>query len=44
MSYFEQEDIEGFLKEVQFIKRGSEEIEFTELASMIRDDVEHFPK
>jgi len=32
------------LKEVNYIKRGSEEIELTELASMIRDDVEHFAK
>jgi hypothetical protein len=43
-SYFEQDDVEGFLREVQYIKRGSDEIEFSELASMIRDDVEHYPK
>lgn len=44
VSYFEQEDLDGFLKEVQYIKRGSDEIEISELASMIRDDVEHYPK
>jgi hypothetical protein len=36
-SYFEQDDVEGFLREVQYIKRGSDEIEFSELASMIRN-------
>jgi hypothetical protein len=44
VSYFNQEDIEGFLKEVHYIKRGSDEVYFQEVASMIRDDVEHFPK
>jgi hypothetical protein len=44
VSYFQQEDIEGFLNEVQYIKRGSDEVYFQEIASMVRDDVEHFPK
>jgi hypothetical protein len=44
VSYFQQEDIEGFLNEVQYIKRGSDEVYFQEIASMIRDDIEHFPK
>ncbi len=43
-TYFEPEDVQAFLKEVQYIKRGSEEIELSELASMIRDDAEHFAK
>ena len=44
VSYFQHEDIEGFLNEVQYIKRGSDEVYFQEIASMVRDDVEHFPK
>lgn len=44
VTYFEEEDIGGFLKEVQYIKRGSEEIDLSELASLIRDDVECFAK
>jgi hypothetical protein len=44
VTYFEQEDIDGFLREVQFIKRGNDEVSFQEVASMIRDDVELFPK
>jgi hypothetical protein len=44
VSYFQAEDIEGFLNEVQYIKRGSDEVYFQEIASMIRDDIEHFPK
>lgn len=40
VSYFQQSDIDGFLKEVQFIKRESDEVYFQEIASMIRDDVE----
>eukprot|EP00347_Sterkiella_histriomuscorum_P016480 403353018 len=44
VTYFDQEDIDAFLKEVQYIRRGSDEIHFQELASMIRDDVELFPK
>jgi hypothetical protein len=44
VSYFEEADITGFLNEVQHIKRGSDEVYFQEIASMIRDDIEHFPK
>ena len=44
VSYFQSDDIEGFLNEVQYIKRGSDEVYFQEIASMIRDDIEHFPK
>eukprot|EP00349_Pseudokeronopsis_sp_Brazil_P000979 CAMPEP_0202961714 /NCGR_PEP_ID=MMETSP1396-20130829/5788_1 /ASSEMBLY_ACC=CAM_ASM_000872 /TAXON_ID= /ORGANISM="Pseudokeronopsis sp., Strain Brazil" /LENGTH=162 /DNA_ID=CAMNT_0049681755 /DNA_START=1177 /DNA_END=1668 /DNA_ORIENTATION=- len=43
-SYFEPGDIEGFLGEVAYLKRGSEEVALQELASMVRDDVEHFAK
>jgi hypothetical protein len=43
-SYFEPNDITNFLKEVLYIKRDKEEIDLRELASMIRDDVESFPK
>ena len=28
VSYFQQEDIDGFLKEIEFIKRGSDEVYF----------------
>ena len=38
------EDIEAFLDEVKYIKREREMIDFRELASMIRDDIESFPK
>lgn len=44
VTYFQQADIDGFLKEVHFIKRESDEVYFQEIASMIRDDVEQFPK
>lgn len=44
VTYFDQEDIDAFLREVQYIKRGSDEIYFQEVASLIRDDVELFPK
>lgn len=44
MSYFDHDDIQKFLKEVQYIKRGSDEVYFQEVASMIRDDIEQFPK
>ena len=43
-SYFENNDIEDFMKEVQFIKRQNEEVDIAELASMIRVDVEQFYK
>ncbi len=43
-TYFEEEDRIRFLEEVKFIKRGSDEIDINELASMIRDDVEFFFK
>jgi len=43
-SYFMDDDREKFLKEVSYIKRGNDEIDVNELASMIRDDVEYFPK
>ena len=43
-TYYEPGDVEGFLKEVQFIKRENDEVDINELASMIRDDVELFYK
>lgn len=43
-TYFEDEDVQGFLQEVTYIKRGSDEVDISELASMIRDDVEYFRK
>ncbi len=43
-TYFEDEDREGFLEEVNYIKRGSDEVDISELASMVRDDVEFFCK
>lgn len=40
-SYFEADDMDAFLDEVAFIKRGDQdEIELNELASLIRDDVD----
>ena len=44
MGYFEEKDIQAFLNEVLYIKREREEIDLRELASLIRDDVESFPK
>jgi hypothetical protein len=44
VSYFDEEDMYGFLEEIKYIKRGSEEIDLAELASLIRNDVESFPK
>ena len=41
---FNEDDVESFKLEIQFIKRGSDEVFFQEIASMIRDDIEHFPK
>lgn len=43
-TYFEESDKQVFLNEVHYIKRDREEIDLRELASMIRDDVENFPK
>ena len=44
VSYFEEGDIRVFLREVTYIKRGSDQVYFQEVASMIRDDIEQFPK
>jgi hypothetical protein len=39
-SYFEGDDFEMFLEEVSYLRRGTADIDITELSSMIRNDVE----
>lgn len=39
-SYFEGDDFDKFLEEVSYIRRGTAEVDVSELASMVRDDVE----
>jgi hypothetical protein len=42
--YFEEEDLVEFMKELKYLERGSDSINIQELASMIKDDVEFFPR
>jgi hypothetical protein len=39
-SYFEGNDVDDFLKEVSTLKINHEMIEITEVASLIRNDIE----
>lgn len=41
-TYFEEDDYQFLLNEAQFMGRGTNSVQITELASMIRDDVELF--
>ena len=40
ITYFQFGDIKSFLKDAMYIKRDGEMIDFRELASMIRNDIE----
>jgi len=42
--YFQEGDIEAFLKELVFLKKEEEELDLYEVACFIRDDIEGFAK
>ena len=42
--YFQASDVRGFLAEVALIKRQDDEIDIKEIASIIKNDVDMFPK
>lgn len=43
-TYFQKDDIRLFLKEVELLKREHDLIDIKEIASMIKGDVEMFPR
>ena len=44
-TYFEPDDVDNFMDEVGFLAKGEKgELSVNEIASLIRDDVEVFPR
>ena len=42
--YFQADDIRAFLAEVALIKRQDDQIDIKEIASIVKNDVDMFPK
>ena len=42
--YFEKEDVDEFMEEILSLQRDSGLIDIQEIASLIRDDIECFPR
>ena len=43
-SYFDETDLDLFLKEVRMLERAEDLIDINEVASMVRNDIEMMPR
>lgn len=43
-SYFNEQDLEMFLEEVEILEQADGLIDIIEIAAMVRNDIEMFPK
>jgi hypothetical protein len=43
-SYYNKDDLKWFLKEIELLERSDGLIDLTEIAAMIRNDIESMPR